>query len=544
MSVNFGSYDYIVVGAGTAGCVVAARLSESGRHSVLLLEAGPADTNVWIRVPLGYANVFSNPALNWMYESDIEPALYDRTMYQPRGKVLGGTSSINGMIHIRGNRADFDGWLASGCAGWGWEDVLPYFKKSEDFYGGESELHGAGGPLKVTENPTKHAIAEAVLEAAQAVGLPFNADFNGVSQDGVGYYQYNIYNGKRWSASTAYLKPARKRTNLRIETNVHVTRVMLADGRATGVEFLKDGALHHANARGEVVVSSGVYGSPQLLQLSGIGSPHNLKALGISPTVDLPAVGQNLQDHFYTQLMFRCTKAITINDFARSWPRKAIEAARFMLTGTGVLASTHLYVGGFVRSSAGQPKPDIQFNMTAWSVAERTAKGAKPHPFPGFSLSPIHLDPDARGEVQIRSNDPKAPPRIRFNFLQTQHDINAMLFGIRLVRKLAAQEPLAPFIAEEIQPGPNITSDEEVIEFLRRKAVSNLHPVGTCRMGSQVIGTVVDPTLKVRSVSNLRVVDGSIMPRIVTGNSNAATVMIAEKAADMILSSVKEKTSA
>jgi choline dehydrogenase len=539
MVKDFGSYDFIVIGAGSAGCVLASRLSESGQNTVLLLEAGPEDKNPWIRVPLGYARVFADPSVNWMYESEPEPELCNRTMFQPRGKVLGGTSSINGMVHIRGNQADFDGWRDRGCTGWGWDDVLPYFKKSEDFELGADSHHNAGGLLKVTFNPRKHEIAEAVLTAGQRIGLPFNPDFNGEKQEGVGYYQYNIYKGRRWSAARAYLAPARSRRNLSIETNAQVTRVTTKSRRATGVQFVKDGVLHQARAGREVVVAGGVYGSPQVLQLSGIGATEHLKRLGIKPVLDLPAVGQNLQDHFYAQLMFRCNKPITVNDFARSWPQKLIEGGKYILAGKGMLASTHLYVGGFLRSDRSLNKPDIQFNMAAWSVAERTATGAKPHPFPGFSINPIHLNPDARGEVRVTSADPTVPPSIQFNFMRTEYDIRSMIFGVRLARNLSSQPELQAYIAEEIQPGIHVRSDEEILEFLRQKAVSNLHAVGSCGMGVDPSKSVVGPDLTVHHLGNLRVVDASIMPRIVTGNSNAATIMIAEKASDMILQAAR-----
>jgi choline dehydrogenase len=528
MMQNAGEYDFIVIGAGSAGCVVAARLSQSGRHKVLLVEAGPEDKHFWIHVPLGYANVFVDPRINWMFESEPVPGLYDRTMYQPRGKVLGGTSSINGMIYIRGNREDYNGWRASGCDGWGWDDVLPYFRKTE----------GSDG-LKVAENPVKHELAEAVLRAAQHAGLPYTPDFNGDQQEGVGYYRFNIFKGRRWSAAKAYLEPARTRKNLRIVTGAHVSRVSVHNGRATGVVYDKDGTTFEAKAVAEVIVSGGVFGSPQVLELSGIGDAKRLSSLGIEPKLDLPSVGENLQDHFYTQLMFRCTRPITINDFANSWPQKITEGVKYLISRRGKLASNHLYVGGFTRSTSGLAKPDIQFNMTAWSVAERTASGAKPHPFSGFSLSPVHINPDARGAVHISAPDSRRPASIRFNFLESEYDVQAMIYGVRLMRTIADQAELRPYVAEEIQPGPSVKTDEEIVEFLRRKAVSNLHAVGSCRMGPDRVDSVVDPQLRVHGIEGLRVVDGSIMPRIVCGNTHAATVMIAEKASDMILSLVK-----
>jgi choline dehydrogenase len=521
-------FDFIIVGAGSAGCVLAARLSESGKHSVLLLEAGPEDKSFWIHVPLGYAQVFSDPRINWMMESEPEAELDNRRMYQPRGKVLGGTSSINGMVYVRGNHADYDGWRDGGCAGWGWDDVLPYFLKVE----------GPTG-LKITESPAKHELAEATLRAAQQAGIPYNPDFNGDIQDGAGHYRFNIYKGRRWSAAKAYLEPARKRKNLRVVSRAHVSRIVLTEGRASGVVYEQNGVTHQACAKAEVIVSAGVFASPQLLELSGIGNPDVIRGVGIEPQVDLPQVGENLQDHFFTQLMFRCTRPITINDFARSLPQKLFEGARYLLFRTGKLASNHLYVGGFARSQEGLSKPDIQFNMTLWSVAERTAAGARPHPFPGFSLSPVHINPDARGTVHATSGDNSKPPSIRFNYLKTEYDIQSMLYGMKLMRRIANQPDLKPYVSEEIKPGPGVNSDEEMLAFLRANAVSNLHSVGTCRMGTDRTDSVVDTQLRVHGTRGLRVVDGSIMPRIVSGNSHGATVMIAEKASDMILAAAR-----
>jgi choline dehydrogenase len=528
-------YDYIVAGAGSAGCVVASRLSESGRYSVLLLEAGPPDSYPWIHVPLGYANVFANRRINWMFESEPEPALQDRRMFQPRGKVLGGTSSINGMVYIRGNRADYDGWRDRGCIGWSWDDVLPYFKKAEDYERGANDYHGAGGPLKVTTCPRGHELATAVIQSANQIGLEFRDDLNGESQEGIGYYDYTISGGRRWSAATAYLSSAKARPNLKIETGAHATGITFAGTRATGVDYVKGRTRHRARCRREVVVTCGVFGSPQILEASGLGSAERLKSIGVSPRFDIAAVGENLQDHFYTQLMFRCTKPITINDFANSNFQKFKEGLRYFLTRTGTLAATHIYLGGFLKTKADLAKPDIQFNFAAWSVAERTAAGAKPHQFPGFSINPIHLNPDARGSVHCVGPDPLAPPSIRFNYLQSEYDIQSMIFGFRLVRSLARQPSLASYIAGEIQPGPSVETDAEIVEFLRSKAVSNLHAVGSCAMGVDPKSSVVDTKLRVHGVEGLRVVDASIMPRIICGNTNAAVIMIAEKASDLIL---------
>jgi choline dehydrogenase len=528
MSPTDEDFDYVIVGAGSAGCVLAARLSQSGRYRVMLIEAGPEDRNFWIHVPLGYSKVFADRSINWMFEGDAEPGLMGRTTYQPRGKVLGGTSSINGMVYIRGNRADFDEWEAGGCSGWGWDAVRPYFERAE----------GPDG-LKVLPNPVKHPLAEAVLRAAQADGLAFNPDFNGTAQEGVGYYRNNIFRGQRWSAARAYLTPARRRGNLAVVTEALVHRLTLEDGRAVGIEYGRGGQTRHVRARQEVILSAGVFGSPRILELSGIGDAERLRGLGIAPELHLPAVGEHLQDHFFTQLMFGCSQPITINELANSRLQQLWEGARYLLFKTGKLASTHLYVGGFAHSRAGLNKPDIQFNMAAWSVAERTSTGAKAHPFPGFSLSPVHINPDARGATHIRSTDLHAQNAIQFNYLRTDYDVEAMLFGIRMMRGIAARPELQPYITHEIQPGPDIRSDDEMIDFLRRKAVPNLHAVGSCRMGRSTRDSVVDAVLRVHGLRGLRVVDGSIMPRIVCGNTHAATVMIAEKASDMILADAR-----
>jgi len=533
-AIDAGTFDYIVAGAGSAGCAVAARLSENGRHRVLLLEAGGKDSGFWIHVPIGYSRLFANPRINWMFESEPEPELEGRRMYQPRGKVLGGTSSINGMVYMRGNPADYDLWRQRGCTGWDWDSVLPYFKKAEDQERGPSETHGSGGPLRVSDQAIDWELGDRFISAAREAGLPANNDFNNGEQEGAGPFQNTTNRRRRWSTATAYLRPARRRPNLVIRTNAHATRIVVEDGRASGVEFLCDGAPHVARANGEIVVCGGVYGSPQLLQLSGIGSAAQLQQFGIPVVRDIPAVGADLQDHFYVRLAFRCTRPITLNDVANSPVKKLIAGLQYVLFQKGPLTSNGICAGGFARSDPRLERPDIQLNFSVWSFAERNNRGVVPHPFPGFTISAVHLRPEARGTVMLKSPDPLAAPEIRFNFLKSRDDIAALTAGMRLARKITMQPTLAPYVAEELLPGAQVNSDAEFEAAIRKNGVSNLHPVGTCRMGADP-AAVCDPRLRVNGIAGLRVVDASVMPTVPAGNTNAPTIMIAEKAADMIL---------
>jgi choline dehydrogenase len=533
LPLDGGPFDFIIIGAGSAGSVLAARLSEDGSKKVLLLEAGPADRNPWIHLPMGYSKLFADRRYNWMYDSEPEEGLHGRVLYQPRGKVLGGSSSINGMMYVRGNAKDFDDWAKAGCTGWSYADVLPYFRKSEDQSRGANHWHGGGGPLKVSDQSFEHELPNALCAAAQQAGLESNDDFNAERQEGFGYYQMNIHKGRRWSTARGYLAPARRRPNLRIVTRAAVQHIVIENGVARGVVFEWRGRRHFASSR-EVILSAGTIASPQLLMLSGIGPIAHLRRFGLTCRSDLPAVGSNLQDHTCIQLMFRCTKPITVNDIANSWIRRLGVGLQYAASRKGYLAETGIYVGGFARSDASQDRPDIQMAMAAWSVAERTAKGARPHPFSAFTFSPEHVNPDARGSIRLRSADPAAAPEIRFNFFQTDYDIRAMTFGIRLVRRISEQPAMRPYIAEELQPGRSTQSDEEMLHFIREKAGSDIHAVGSCRMGADK-DAVVDPRLRVNGIRGLRVVDASIMPRVVRGNTHAATVMIAEKATDMIL---------
>jgi len=527
------SFDFIVTGAGSAGCAVAGRLSEDGRFRVLLLEAGPRDTNPWIHIPLGYHKTYNNPSVNWMFDSEPEGELNHRVMYQPRGKVLGGTSSINGMVYMRGHAADYDEWRQRGCEGWDYDSVLPYFKRAEDQERGADHYHGVGGPLKVSDHRWQPSLAQAMHDAAVEAGIPANPDFNGARQEGVGFYQTTIGRARRWSSAKAYLSGTKQRENLTIVTEAHATRVLMEGKRAVGVEYRTPKGLASARARREVIVSGGVYGSPQLLMLSGLGPAAHLKEHGIAVIRDMPGVGSHLHDHFNTYVAYRCAQAVTMNDLVLSFRHRMLAAAKYALGRTGPLASMGLFVGAMIRSDPRLERPDLQINMFAWAIKERSRAGIVPQPFSAFALSPVHLKPEGRGTVRLKSPDPLAAPEIRFNFLKSPYDFAAMIQGIRVCREIARQPALKPFVVEEVLPGPQITSEADLKADIRARGVSNLHPVGTCRMGREV-DAVVDPELRVHGIGGLRVADASVMPAIIAGNTNAPSIMIGEKCADMV----------
>ena len=472
-----------------------------------------------------------------MFDSEPEPELNNRVMYQPRGKVLGGTSSINGMVYMRGNAADYDEWRQRGCEGWDYDSVLPYFRRAEDNVRGPDEFHGTGGPLKVSDHRWQPTLAKAMHEAAVQAGIPANPDFNGATQEGVGYYQSTISKARRWSSARAYLGGAKQRKNLTIATGAHATRVLIEGGRAVGVEYRTLGSmgagLTTARATREVIVSGGVYGSPQLLMLSGLGPAAHLKQHGIAVIKDMPGVGSHLHDHFNTYVAYRCAQPVTMNDLINSLPRQILAGAQYALGRTGPLASMGLYVGALVRSDRRLERPDLQINMFAWAIKDRNRFGVVPQPFSAFGLSPVHLRPDGRGTVRLKSADPLAAPEIRFNFLKSSYDYEAIIHGMKICREIARQPALKPFVVEEILPGPAVTGDADLRADIRARGVSNLHPVGTCRMGRET-DAVVDPQLRVHGIAALRVADASIMPSIVAGNTNAPSIMIGEKCADMV----------
>jgi len=534
MPADADTYDFIVTGAGSAGCVLAARLSEDGRYRVLLLEAGGNDNHFWIHVPMGYAKTFVDPRINWMFESEPEKELQGRTMYQPRGKVLGGTSSINGMVYMRGNAADYDQWRQLGNEGWSYDDVLPYFRKAEDNERGANEFHGVGGPLRVSNQPYNWEIAQALLAACTQAGIPETPDFNGATQEGCGYYQTTTNNKRRWSTAAAYLKPARNRPNLVVKTKAHATRLLFDNGRAVGVEFETPRGRERAMAGREVIVSGGAFGSPQLLLLSGLGPAQHLQDMGVAVVKDMPGVGSNLQDHFNTYCTYRISRNLSLNALQYSLPHRLMAGAQYVLLRSGPMSGNGLYVGALVRSDKRLERPDLQLNISAWSTIERTRDGIVSHPFPGISISPVHLSPDGRGTVRLKSNDPLAPPAIQFNFLKSEYDWQALIAGMRYARSIVRQQALQKLIVEETLPGIQVRTEEDMREDIRARGVSNLHPVGSCGMGHGPMA-VVDPRLRVHGVPGLRVVDASVMPSIIAGNTNAPTIMIGEKASDMIL---------
>jgi choline dehydrogenase len=530
-----GSFDYIVVGAGSAGCVVAARLSESGRHRVLLLEAGPPDRNVWIHVPIGYAKLFTDARHNWLYSSEPEPELNGRSIIQPRGKVLGGSSSINGLLYLRGQHEDFDHWRQLGNAGWSFADVLPYFKRSEDQQRGADDLHGVGGPLAVSDVSEPHRLCDAFIGACEQAGFPRNDDFNGPTQEGAGYFQMTTRNGRRMSTARGYLRDARRRPNLTIVSDALATRVLFEGRRAVGVEYRKDGATHVARAEGEVILSGGAFNSPQLLQLSGVGPADLLRQHGIGVVADMPGVGADLQDHFQVRLAYRCTERITMNDTVNSLPLKIAAGMRYILFRKGMLTIGAGYAGAFLRTTPDVATPAVQLHLIIFSADK---VGGNLHPFPGFIVSVCQLRPDSRGTVRIKSADPAQAPAIQPRYMTAASDRECMIRGMELTRRVMSQSAIKRYVAEERLPGPAVTSHEGLLQYARETGTTIFHPASTCRMGSDRTA-VVDERLRVHGLQGLRVADASIMPTVVSGNTNAACVMIGEKCADMTLEDAK-----
>ncbi len=532
-----GLFDYIVIGAGSAGCVLADRLSESGRHRVLLLEAGPEDRNVWIHVPIGYAKLFTDARHNWLYTSEPEPELNNRSIIQPRGKVMGGSSSINGLLYLRGQAEDFDHWRQLGNVGWSFADVLPYFKRSEDQQRGADELHGTGGPLSVSDVSEPHPLCDAFIDACEQAGYPRNDDFNGPVQEGAGYFQMTTRNGRRVSTARGFLRAARKRQNLAVVSNALATRVLFEGRRAVGVEYLRDGVTQTARANGEVILSGGAFNSPQLLQLSGVGPADLLRKHGINVIADMGGVGADLQDHFQVRMAYRCTEAITMNDTVNSLPQKMMAGIRYMLFRKGMLTIGAGYAGAFLKTNPDVATPDVQFHFIIFSADKI---GGNLHPFPGFIVSVCQLRPESRGTVHIKSADPNEAPAISPRYMTAAADRDCMIRGMHLTRKIMGQSAIKRYVAEERLPGPSVMSDEGLLAYARDTGTTIFHPTSTCRMGSDVTA-VVDERLRVHGFTGLRVADASIMPTVVSGNTNAACVMIGEKASDMILADASAK---
>jgi choline dehydrogenase len=514
------THDFIVVGGGTAGCVLANRLSADSRHRVLLLEAGPRDNYLWIHIPIGYGKTMFHPVYNWGFQTDPDPNMNGRRIYWPRGRGLGGSSSINGLIYIRGQPGDYDHWAALGNRGWGWNDVLPHFAKSE---------------MAISPVGERHELMEAIIRAGNELGVPTTEDFNSGRQEGVGYYTLFTRKGWRSSAATAYLRPAKGRTNLQVETDAHVTRILFGGCRAAGVRYRRNGIEREIRASREVIVSAGALQSPQLLQLSGVGPGALLQQFGIPVVKDLPGVGETLQDHLQLRAMYKCTKPITTNDDLASWWRSLGIGLRWLLERKGPLAIGINQGGLFGRALPESKTPDIQFHFATLSAE---LAGAKPHPWPGFTMSVCQLRPESRGRVRIASADAMQPPSMQPNYLSTDLDRRCAVAGLRFARALAGTKALSPYIAAEYKPGPEAQSDEALLEFARNFGATIFHPSGTCKMGSDPMA-VVDDRLRVHGVGALRVVDCSIMPTLVSGNTAAPVVMIAEKAADLILADAR-----
>jgi choline dehydrogenase len=528
-------YDYVIVGAGSAGCVLANRLTASGRHSVMLLEAGPRDTNPWIHVPLGYGKLFATPSVNWMYQSEPEPELNGRRVFTPRGKVLGGSSSINGLVHVRGQREDFDEWARLGNAGWSFADVLPYFRKSEDQQAGASEYHGAGGPLCVGPLPDRHPLCDAFIEAASEIGIPSNDDFNAAQQEGAGYYHATARRGRRTSTAVAYLRQAEKRSNLRVLTEALATRIRFEGRRAVGVDYEVGGTSQTARAKREVLLCGGSFNSPQLLQLSGVGPAALLQRHGISIVLDAAGVGEGLQDHFYVRTIWKCPQPITFNDDMASLSRTIAIGLRYAFWRRGPLTVSAGYAGAFFRSRPEVARPDVQLYLINFSTDRM---GTTLHRFSGFTASMSPLRPESRGSVRIRSARPQDPPAIQYNYLTTAGDRQTAIDGLKTIRKLMHAQAMRPYVLAEHAPGDRVHSDEDWLAYAREVGGTVYHPTSTCRMGQDQLA-VVDERLRVRGIEGLRVVDASIMPNVVSGNTNAAAIMIGEKGADMILADAR-----
>ncbi len=536
------SFDYIIVGAGSAGCVLADRLSASGKHRVLLLEAGGSDRRFFVQMPLGYGKTFYDKRVNWMYEAEPDPGLNGQRDFYPRGKILGGSSSINAMVYIRGHKADYEDWKAAGNVGWGWEEVLPAYKKIEDYAAGDPTLRGRGGPLTISDlGRQAHPLCGPYLKAVEAAGLPFTPDFNGAEQEGVGLYQFTIRNGRRLSAARAFLRPAMRRRNLRVETHAQATRVLFEGRRAVGVAYVRGGRALEARA-GEVILAGGAINSPQLLQLSGIGPGALLQSLGIPLVRENANVGARMQDHHGINYTWRM-KVPTLNDALRPWWGKLRAGLQYVLTRQGPLSLSINQGGGFFRTHREMTRPNMQLYMQAFSTlipkpGERPI--LNPDPFSGLSLGLSNCRPTSTGEVMIKSPDPMMHPRISFNAFSTNSDVEEMLAAVKFLRAIASHEPLKSLMAEELRPGPEVTTDEAMIQDFRQRSGTVYHHACTCRMGPDPANSVVDARLRVHGVEGLRVCDASVFPNLIAGNTNAPAMMVGWRGAEIILEDARE----